>query len=463
MKRLISILVVLMMTVVAQTPVVTQTAQFTVGPINARFMKVWGEDFLVSKYTTETSPTTIHFEELVLVNKFGEVIWSKNFSPRELGSRKNLIITSSNLFCIFTLGDTVYKINKAGEILKKKFLNSTIVETALQSNGAIIIMEVNMASIPSRFFVYNEELDLINTIVGQPGATLSVSHLRDAYFVAGSKYGGGINTNISSDIARYDTAGNLLWLKQFPDVIEMRSVVNRERVYFCGVDVSSWYSRLIYGEVAQDSGDTLWTKAWGADYPDTLPTLLRVRQMISSPDGGFTAVGVVTAPGQQISAYDQNVPAGLVLGCSPNLNDLWVKTTDELGRIFSGDWKDSSLAVISHLGYPFSIPTVIIYSVSGLTVIEDDEIRPKEFTLGQNYPNPFNPSTKIEFSLIEAGLTSLKVYDLLGREVATLIDEELLAGKYEVSFEASSLASGVYIYTLSVGRHTETRKMLLLR
>lgn len=465
MKRFISIILfalVLVVTAASQGPTITQTGQFIVGLPDAHDIKFWGDDIIASRYSYESgSPFPFH-EELILMNKFGEIIWNKEFAPRNLGARNNIVIVSSNLFCIFTLGDTIYKINKAGELLKKKFLNSTIVETALLSSGEIVTMEVNMASAPSRFFVYNEELDLIRVISVQRGATNSVSQLRDVYFVSGTKYGGGVFTNGSSHIARYDTTGNLLWLKEFPDVINMRLVVNLERLYFCGIYIGTSHQKMTYGELKRDSGDTLWVKTWGAPYPDTLVTLLGCKQLIGSPDGGFMAIGLTTYPGQQILSYEPNLQAGLVLGYSPNLDYPWVKTGIDVGWFMSGDWQDSSLVVCGNMGSPMAAQA-IIYSISGLTAIEDDEAGPKDLSLGQNYPNPFNPLTKIEFSLAEAGLTSLKVYDLLGREVATLVSEELLAGKYEVSFEASSLASGMYIYTLSVGRNTVTRKMVLLR
>jgi len=96
-------------------------------------------------------------------------------------------------------------------------------------------------------------------------------------------------------------------------------------------------------------------------------------------------------------------------------------------------------------------------------IINVDLIAPLEFSLEQNYPNPFNPSTKINFQLIENGFTSLKVYDVLGTEVATLVNEEKSAGNYEVSFDATTLSSGLYFCTLQTGSFTETKKMMLLK
>jgi len=88
---------------------------------------------------------------------------------------------------------------------------------------------------------------------------------------------------------------------------------------------------------------------------------------------------------------------------------------------------------------------------------------PVEYSLLQNYPNPFNPSTKIEFKIPASGLVTLKVYDLLGREVTTLISEELQPGNYAVNFDAVSLSSGIYFYTLTAGDFVSTKKMILLK
>jgi hypothetical protein len=88
----------------------------------------------------------------------------------------------------------------------------------------------------------------------------------------------------------------------------------------------------------------------------------------------------------------------------------------------------------------------------------------KEYNLDQNYPNPFNPSTRIAFNLPNSSNVTLKVYDILGTEVAELIsNEQKAAGRYEVNFDASSLASGTYIYRIQAGDFVQTRKMILLK
>ena len=111
---------------------------------------------------------------------------------------------------------------------------------------------------------------------------------------------------------------------------------------------------------------------------------------------------------------------------------------------------------------------VILHTTTGgSTWIGEDpspaETLPTEMSLSQNYPNPFNPETKIRFSIVSTQHATLTVYDLLGRRVATLVDEKKAPGRYEVAFGGARLASGVYIYRLTAGSYVETRKMLLLK
>lgn len=85
------------------------------------------------------------------------------------------------------------------------------------------------------------------------------------------------------------------------------------------------------------------------------------------------------------------------------------------------------------------------------------------YSLEQNYPNPFNPSTKIEYKIQEAGLVSLKVYDVLGKEVANLVNEAKAVGNHNVTFEAGNLPSGIYFYTIKAGKFINTKKMILVK
>jgi hypothetical protein len=105
------------------------------------------------------------------------------------------------------------------------------------------------------------------------------------------------------------------------------------------------------------------------------------------------------------------------------------------------------------------LPTIVAVNNS------TDEI-PSKISLLQNYPNPFNPVTKIQYSIplsFETQQVTIKIFDILGRELETLIDEKQRSGKYEVQFNATHYSSGIYFYTLTAGEFRQTRKMILLK
>ena len=88
---------------------------------------------------------------------------------------------------------------------------------------------------------------------------------------------------------------------------------------------------------------------------------------------------------------------------------------------------------------------------------------PDKFTLEQNYPNPFNPSTNLEFGISRSGFVSLKIYDMLGKEVMTLVNSNLTPGTYKYDFDGTGLSSGIYYYTLSAENFSQTKRMTLIK
>jgi len=105
------------------------------------------------------------------------------------------------------------------------------------------------------------------------------------------------------------------------------------------------------------------------------------------------------------------------------------------------------------------------YTLAGGTIKVEmiSSVIPDNFLLSQNYPNPFNPRTEISYEVPAAKLVKLTVYNILGKEMAELVNERQSPGKYKVSFDASNLTSGVYFYTLSTDNFTETKRMILLK
>lgn len=109
----------------------------------------------------------------------------------------------------------------------------------------------------------------------------------------------------------------------------------------------------------------------------------------------------------------------------------------------------------------FNILTIMYSNVVGINNISSEI--PGKYDLSQNFPNPFNPSTSIRFAIPKSSFVTLKVYDMLGREVATLVNQELNAGTFEYSFDGSKLTSGVYFYRIDAGDFTEIKKMMLVK
>ncbi len=113
-------------------------------------------------------------------------------------------------------------------------------------------------------------------------------------------------------------------------------------------------------------------------------------------------------------------------------------------------------------GYAVGLRVVLKFTQNiGISPIQG--MVPKDYKLFQNYPNPFNPKTSIEFDISKAEFTRLIIYDALGRKVATLVNEELKAGRYKVDWSAGNYSSGIYYYQLKAGDYQETRKMIVIK
>ncbi len=109
-------------------------------------------------------------------------------------------------------------------------------------------------------------------------------------------------------------------------------------------------------------------------------------------------------------------------------------------------------------GFWYGVQPAFITSVNN-----ENELVPKQYTLSQNYPNPFNPSTNIKYSLPKASDVTIKIYDILGREVRTLVNKEQQPGNYVITFNSNKLASGTYIYRIIAGDFVQVKKMMLLK
>ncbi len=134
--------------------------------------------------------------------------------------------------------------------------------------------------------------------------------------------------------------------------------------------------------------------------------------------------------------------------------------------------KPTTVPSLSDANIPNGSPFWIFAALSDGTVVgfgtvtsndENNTVVPVEYGLQQNYPNPFNPTTNINFTIPEQQLVQLKVYNVIGQEVATLVNDVMNQGNYSVTFDAANFSSGVYFYKLETGKFSEVKKMILTK
>ncbi|HEY3251766.1 MAG TPA: T9SS type A sorting domain-containing protein [Ignavibacteria bacterium] len=242
---------------------------------------------------------------------------------------------------------------------------------------------------------------------------------------------------------RHTLTRNNGFTKPIPDVSTMRDTINVTSIgqacTICDVNVRidtalhTWDSDLAFTLTHSATTVALITNRGGSG-DNFIGTIL--------DDSAATPISAGTAP--FTGSFRPESPLTAFTG---NPNGLWVLTiTDGVG----GD-----------SGYLKQWAMVISYTcpVGGIQTIEV----PFTYRLSQNYPNPFNPQTTIKYGLPKPGMTRLVVYDILGRVVTTLVNEYKTAGLYDVNFDGSNLASGIYFYNLESGDYKETKKMLLIK
>jgi hypothetical protein len=163
----------------------------------------------------------------------------------------------------------------------------------------------------------------------------------------------------------------------------------------------------------------------------------------------------------------------LFMWVNPNPAEAEPDTATANARAFR-DMNNGFNRVVYHFGGEFATQQLTIDEIrlgtswidisSPLVDVEGiNDLNPVKYSLQQNYPNPFNPSTKISFSIIEAGIVNLKIYNLMGEEILTLLNDYKDIGTYTIDFNASGLSSGIYFYKIISGNYTEIKKMVLIK
>ncbi|HEY6436738.1 MAG TPA: T9SS type A sorting domain-containing protein [Ignavibacteriaceae bacterium] len=273
-------------------------------------------------------------------------------------------------------------------------------------------------------------------------------------------YSGGVirNNVIADNFGGEDYAGGGLWIlgNRFDNkikVIENNTIVNNSSV-LAGGGIFLWG-----GSVNYVRNNIVWGNTAPAS-PQIRVTASSAQIIYNDVEGGYTGEGNINLNPDFI------LPVFYLSNTSPCIDagKDSVIFNDREDPLSPGNALYPSKGTLRNDMGVFGGPNCSDLPLI-ITSVEDETQGniPDEFKLFQNYPNPFNPSTNITFRIAEFGFVSLKVYDILGNEVATIVDEYKPAGNYAVEFTAEGLTSGIYFYKLIVGDFAETKKMILIK
>ena len=306
-------------------------------------------------------------------------------------------------------------------------------------------------------------------------------------------FGEGILVNIANEI------NNANFINGYSTLENTNYSSSHYRMYFTSNhDENSWYGTVfeLFGDAAEvfavltstfrsmpliysgqeagldhrllffDKDEITWQPHPFAEIYKSLLHLKKENKALWNGNEGGQLQRVLTTNNPAIFAFVREKENYKVFGIF-NLTDS-VRTFTLQGNLYTGNYRNvfTNDSILFNENAEVTLPAwgYRVYEIgSGITGIEDETSLPEEFILYQNYPNPFNPGTSIRYAVGSRKFVSLKVYDILGNEVAALVNEEKPEGDYEVTFNASALASGVYFYNLIAANYTASKKMMLLK
>ena len=432
---------------------------------------------------------------IVKTDKYGKIEWQKSFEPGasggsyDSGDDHGVDVIPLSDGSIIVIGDTesmgpgnfshfLSKWDASGNFIWEKAYGGTFADKptrAIQDSRGDIVIVGSTQNTPDGTenvhvlkFDPNDETLIWENNYGEGGGIQSgydiVETPDGGYIIVGNNQQQGQTANLY--ILKIAADGSKQWSKTFVSdrVGEGNRIQNTSDggYIISGFILTETKGMEGYLVKVDSNAELQWSKTFGTEHPD------RFSSVVQMPDDGYLCVGAIN----QFWSIDQSY------------DDLWLLKTDVQGNFewekrFGGELSDSGTdmiktkeggyAIIGRTG-SFSILEDRIYflqvNADGLiTKVAggNKEAVPDKFGLLQNYPNPFNPATTIEFSLRQKQEVTLKVYDLLGREVTILVNTELGAGVHKVTFDASNLPSGVYIYRLQGGEFTKTKKMVFIK
>lgn len=380
---------------------------------------------------------------LVKYNSDGEFLWSKRIKHKN----ENILVSSSYAIKIISTSDSNFMVIAHSYFITDSFSDTDVWLLKLDMEGDTLWTKSYDLGFQYREQSYSivETIDGGFAIVGTM-QTPFTSPWEDLFILKVDKNGtkqwhkiyGGAGYDVGADIEQTSDGGFIVVGKYAHNF----DSENNGDLWLLKTDAN---------------GDTLWTRTYGGDKSEW------GNSIEITPDNGYIMTGMTETYG-------------------PGFWDVWVVRTDSLGDTL---WTKTFGDLTIDVGYSINKTFDNGYVIGGyggsyvsntydgyimrlgpekpVTVEDNENDLPNEYRLYQNYPNPFNPTTTVGYTIPISGFVQLKVYNVLGQEVAMLVNQSQAVGKYSTQFDASNLPSGVYFYKLESGDFVKVNKMLLLR
>ncbi len=415
------------------------------------------------------------------ISKEGNILWrtitGTSYSYSTIGHE--IIFDDNNIYTCGQTNGKIYKLNDSGNIVDSIHVMVNNIDSYVYSFKFLPQGRMYLISYTIENNIYKYYLSLRNadgTIAWSKlinGELPRLLHGNDnSIYEYHYRYETLVGYFVS--INKYSHAGTLLWTQEslaereisnnnkynrYP-LLSLSSDGNLILGVTSAINLFSYQSTAIIKKLNSQTGDSLWTfNPWNTN-------------SLQGQFGNFTqdASGNIYAAysalttnwinGDSYSIVKLNSD-GMLLRTTANNNFLnrrfnpsFIQILQDNSLIINGYYDGHVTFYEQSATIKFSQPVIITPNQNSL---------PNNFSLSQNYPNPFNPITVISFQLPVAGFTTLKVFDINGKEISDLVNENLSVGEYKINFDASALPSGVYYYKLTSGNFSETKKMILIK
>lgn len=418
---------------------------------------------------------------IIRTNQYGDTVWTKTFGSSNYDYSHDIIKTDTAEYLIGAYSSSaqdgnilLLKIDDNGNTIWSKVVgtedNDNIERIKKTDDGGFVLCGDIEKYFEYKYLIwkFNSSGDSLWAKIYDFGRGMDIDQTSDGgYMMVVFPYAM-LTTIHQFQLVRFDSSGDTLWTR-FYGGNDVEVAYAGEQTNDGGYIIAGRTDS--YGNGGSDfyllktnaNGEQLWDKTFGGDQDD------RAFTMTETADGGFI-----------IGGYTASFNAGFfdfyLVKTNSGGDTIWTKTCGGNWQEEIYDIKETSDGGYAAVGYTNSfdaggnpniyfVKTDVNGSLTGTD--DEEEFVPANYELMQNYPNPFNPVTRIQYTIKRYQFVQLKIYDVLGNDIATLVNEFKPAGHYKTEFNAetriNNIASGLYFYQLKTDDFVQTKKMILLR